>query len=493
MISKNHIEQLFKITNKYVLLISLVIIVFVLPHTVMGKEIATLNPQSEKEIDITIYNSDLALIRESRLIALDEPVDKLAWSNVAIQVLPETAVLRDLVRPTQFSLQEQNFTYDKLTPARLLEKYIDKEITVVRTNPVTGAEMYETAVVLSVSDGLVLKFENRIETGVTGRLIFPVIPDDLYTKPTFLFTFNGGLTGKRHLELSYLTRGLSWQADYVAVLNDTDDLIDLNGMATVTNQSGLEYPRVNLQLIAGEVHQVHALAITAQKMPRMTASAEMADATQVANKPFLEYHLYRIPHATTLYDNQTKQISFLAVQAIPVRKEYQLQGDGIGFSNTFNSAPQKQKVDIRLSLQNQGEGLGLPLPKGVVRIYKKDYQGRQLFVGEDMIEHIPDKQSVFLKLGQAFDITAEKSQVDFSQVNQATPHGSIFEAAYRIVLKNAKKEAIAVKVQEDMTGDWEILSESIPHKKLTAKLIEWLVPVAAGGKTELTYRARFRY
>ncbi len=491
MISKNYLNQLFNIATKYVLQIMLVMMIFVLPHSVAGKEIAATVQQSG--IDITIYNSDLALVRENRLIFFDRNVDKLIWSDVAAQVLPQTAVLRDLTHLTQFRLQEQNFTHDKLTPTKLLEKYLGKEIVVVRTNPVTGFEVREVAIVLSISDGLVLKFKDRIETGTTGRLIFPEIPDDLYTKPTFLFLFKGDLTGEHHLELSYLTRGLSWQADYVAVLNNTDDLIDLNGFATVSNQSGRDYPRVNLQLVAGEVHRIQSQATIARKMLRMTASAEMVDAAQVANQPLLEYHLYHIPYATALYENQTKQISILAVQAVPVRKEYQLHGDETGFSNILNSTPQKQKVNIRLSFQNQGDGLGVPWPRGIVRIYKTDSQGRQLFVGEDLIEHIPDKQSVSLKLGQAFDITAEKLQVDFKQVNQAAPHGNIFEAAYRIVLKNAKKEAIVVQVQEPMSGDWEILSESVLHKKLTAGLIEWTVPVAANGETELTYRARVKY
>jgi len=491
IISKNHINQLFKIAVEYVSSAIMAMVVLILPCSAAGNEMTA--SEQQNGIDITIYNSDLALVRENRTVLLDRGVDKLTWSGVAAQVLAETAVLRDLSHPNQLRLQEQNFVYDKLTPAKLLEKSLGKEITVVHTNPVTGLEVREVAIVLSVSDGLVLKFEDRIETGVTGRLIFSEIPNDLHTKPTFLFSLNDDLTGQHYLELSYLTRGLSWQADYVAVLNDADDFIDLNGLATVTNHSGLDYPKVNLQLVAGEVHRVQSAVTTSRKMLKMAASAEMADIAQVTNESLLEYHLYHIPHAIALYENQTKQISFLAARAIPVIKEYRLDGEGAGFSNIVNSTPQKQKVNIRLSFQNQGGDLGVPLPRGTVRIYKKDSQGQRLFAGEDWIEHISEKQFVTLKLGQAFDIETEKLQIDFKQVNQDALHGNIIEAAYRIVLKNAKKEAIVVQVQEPIPGDWEVLSESLPHKKLTAGLIEWRVSVAAGGAAELTYRVRVRY
>ena len=491
MISKNHINQLSKIAVGYALSAIVAMAVLILPNQANGNEMAVSGQQDE--IDITIYNSDLALVRENRTLLLERGINKLTWGGVAAQVLAETAVLRDLTHPNQLRLQEQNFVFDKLTPDRLLEKYLDKEITVVRTNPATGLEVREAAIVLSVSDGLVLKFEDRVETGITGRLIFPGIPDGLHTQPTFLFLLSGDQTGKRDLELSYLTKGLSWQADYVVILNDADDFIDLNGLATVTNHSGLDHPRVNLQLVAGEVHRIQSVMAASRKMLRTAAAAEMADASQVTSEPLQDYHLYRIPHATALYENQTKQISFLTAQAIPVVKEYRLDADGAGFSNIFNSASQRQKVHIRLNFQNQGEGMGVPLPKGIARIYKKDSQGQRLFVGEDWIEHISEKQFVTLKLGQAFDIEAEKSQVDFKQVSQDALHGNIIEAAYRIVLKNAKKEAIVVQVQESVPGDWKVLSESLPHKKLTAGLIEWKVSVAASSAAELAYRVRVRY
>lgn len=447
--------------------------------------------QDQESIAITIYNENLALIKDSRKVILDQDINRLAWRDVSAQIRPETALLRNLTAPSKFRLLEQNFDFDLLTPAKLLEKYSGKEITVIRTNPMTGSEMNEAATILSTNDGVVLKFNDRIETGVPGRIIFPGVPENLRDKPTLLVSLLNPSQGKHDLELSYLTQGLSWHADYVVALSETDNSLNLNGLVTLTNQSGIAYYNANLQLVAGDINRVQPEQRIARKM--MTLAAEAADAAQMKEESFFEYHLYTLQHPTTLSENQTKQVALMSALNIPFNKEYLLQGADYYYSGKHDTISQKHKIHVFINFRNKGEGLGIPLPRGVIRVYKKDLQGNSQFVGEDRIDHTPSNEHIRLKLGSAFDITADKIQTDFQQIAGTVRHTSVFETAYQITLKNAKKEAVTVQVQEPIPGDWEVISESLPHVKLNAGLVEWKVPVAADSEAKLIYRVRVRY
>lgn len=455
----------------------------------LGEKISTAADQ--KEMAVTIYNDNLALVKDTRKIRLDRDFNKLAWREVSAQMRPETAQLRNLSNPAGFRLQEQNFDFDLLTPQKLLEKYIGKDVTVIRTNPATGAETRETASVLATNGGVVLKFADRIETGFPGRLAFSGVPDNLRDKPTLVVSLVNPSAGEQGLELSYLTGGLSWRADYVAELNERDDRLDLNGWVTLTNQSGAAYPNARLQLVAGDVNRVR----DAQPLPRgvMTMAAKVADASGMKEESLFEYHLYTLQRPTTLAENQTKQVALMSASAVPVEKEFLLEGANYYYSGPYGELGQKLKVGVFLEFRNKGEGLGVPLPKGVIRVYKKDGAGNAQFVGEDRIDHTPKNESVRLKLGEAFDLTADKKQTDFQKLAGSGRYNYVFESAYQIVLKNAKDEAVAVTLREPMPGDWTMISESLPHTKVAAGVAEWKVVVPAEGKTTLTYRVRVRY
>ncbi len=445
----------------------------------------------QKEMAVTIYNDNLALVKDTRKIRLDRDFNKLAWREVSAQMRPETAQLRNLSNPAGFRLQEQNFDFDLLTPQKLLEKYVGKEVTVIRTNPATGAETRETATVLATNGGVVLRFADRIETGFPGRLAFSGVPDNLRDKPTLVVSLINPSAGEQGLELSYLTGGLSWRADYVAELNERDDHLDLNGWVTLTNQSGAAYPNARLQLVAGDVNRVR----DAQPLPRgvMTMAAKVADASEMKEESLFEYHLYTLQRPTTLAENQTKQVALMSASAVPVEKEFLLEGANYYYSGPYGELGQKLKVGVFVEFRNKGEGLGVPLPKGVIRVYKKDGEGNAQFVGEDRIDHTPKNESVRLKLGEAFDLTADKKQTDFQKLAGSGRYNYVFESAYQIVLKNAKNEAVAVTVREPMPGDWTMISESLPHTKVAAGAAEWKVVVPAEGKTTLTYRVRVKY
>ena len=445
----------------------------------------------QHSVAVTIYNDNLALVKDARRVSLLSGANQLAWREVSAQMQPETAQLRNLTNPEGFRLQEQNFDFDLLTPQKLLEKYIGREVSVIRSHPTTGVETRETATVLSTANGVVLKFADRIETGVPGRLAFPGVPETLRDKPTLVISLINSKAGPQNLELSYLTGGLSWRADYVAELNTNDDRLDLNGWVTLTNQSGAAYPDARLQLVAGDLNRVR----DAQPVPRsmMTMAAKVSDAAEMQQESLFEYHLYTLQRPTTLKENQTKQVALMSAAQVPVKKEYLLAGANYYYTGQHGDLGQKIKVGVFVEFNNKGAGLGIPLPKGIIRMVKKDSLGNVQFVGEDRIDHTPKNETVRLKLGDAFDVTADRKQTDFQKLAGTSRTNAVFESAYEIVLKNAKPEAVTVTVREPMPGDWSMVSESQPHTKAASGTAEWQVKVPAEGKAVLTYRVRVRY
>mgnify|MGYP002260627708 CR=1 FL=1 len=450
------------------------------------------NASDQRSVAVTIYNDNLALVKDARRVSLVRDLNQLAWREVSAQMQPETAQLRNVSNPAGFRLQEQNFDFDLLTPQTLLEKYIGREVGVIRTHPGTGVETREAATVLSTHDGVVLRFaDGHIETGVPGRLAFPGVPAALRDTPTLVISLVNPTAGAQNLELSYLTSGLSWRADYVAELNADDDRMDLNGWVTLTNQSGAAYANAKLQLVAGDINRVR----DAQAAPRatMAIAAKVADAAEMQQESLFEYHLYTLQRPTTLAENQTKQVALMSAGRVPVRKELLLEGANYYYSGQVGEIGRKIKVGVFVEFDNKGEGLGVPLPKGIVRVYKKDSQGNAQFVGEDRIDHTPKNETVRLKLGESFDVTADKKQTDFQKLGGTGRFNYVFESAYEIVLRNAKPEAVTVTVREPMPGDWTVVSESQPHTKAASGSAQWKLSVPAEGKTTLSYRVRVRY
>jgi hypothetical protein len=462
--------------------------------------VAVAAPQNEKlttradqrEVAVTIYNENLALVKDTRKVKLDRSLNQLAWREVSAQMRPETALLRSLFHPAGLRLIEQNFDFDLLTPQKLLEKYAGREVTVISVNPATGVEKRENATVLATNGGVVLKFADRIETGVPGRLAFSGVPDNLRDKPTLVITLDNAAAGEQNLELSYLTGGLSWKADYVAELGEKDDRLDINGWVTLTNRSGTAYPSAKLQLVAGDVNRVQDEMARGRPVPTM-AKAAMADAAEMSQEALFEYHLYTLERPTTIADNQTKQVALMSAASVPVKKELLFQGQNYYYSGQYGELGQKLKAGVFVEFTNKGEGLGIPLPKGIVRVYKKDSKGNAQFIGEDRIDHTPKNETVRLKLGDAFDVTADRKQTDFRKLAGTSRYNYVFESAYQITIKNAKSEAVTVKVSEPMPGDWQMQSESHPHTKAASNTAVWNISVPAEGKAVLTYRVLVKY
>jgi hypothetical protein len=443
-------------------------------------------------VAVTIYNDDLALVKDRRRVELPTGRLELAFRDVSARIQPETALLRSLADEGGLRLVEQNFDFDLLTPAKLLEKYVGRTVRVIRTHPTTGEDTAEEAEVLAASQGVILRVGNRIETGMPGRIVYPEVPANLRDRPTLVMDLENGVTGPQEVELSYLTGGLSWQADYVGELGTEDDRLNLTGWVTLENISGATFPQARLQLVAGDVHRVSEGPAVRPMMEDARLMA--ADPAPMAEEALFEYHLYTLDQPTDIADNQSKQVALLRAAGIPVTKQLLLRGSPYYYRRGSGELGTRLKAAVYLELSNtEAANLGMPLPKGTVRVYKADSAGNAQFVGEDEIDHTPKNEKVRLRLGEAFDVTADKKQTDFKKLSGFGPWQYQLESAYEIVLKNAKPEPETVRVEEPVPGDWEMLTESHPHEKGDAHTAVWQIDVPAEGQVALTYRVRVRF
>jgi hypothetical protein len=468
-----------------------------LPSLLVAQEAQT-TLKDQKALAVTIYNDNLALVKDTREVRLPRGEARLAFQEVSAQIRPETALLRNLTHPKDFWVAEQNFDFDLLTPQKLLEKYVGEKVTVVRSVPnESGAgarEVREEATVLATNNGTVLQFADRIETSVPGRLIYPKVPGNLRARPTLVISLNSGADRAQQLELSYLTGGLSWRADYVANLAPDEKTLDLSGWVTLTNQSGAAYPNATLQLVAGDVNRARERRTDNVAFLSAGVAKAAPPAPRMAEESLFEYHLYTLDRPTTLAVNQTKQVALLSASGVPVRKEYLLQGQNYYYSGSYGDLGEKQKVGVFVEFDNkESSRLGMPLPKGIIRVYKRDSEGRAQFVGEDNVDHTPKNELVRLKLGDAFDVTAKRKQTDYKSLGRQGKFGYVHESAFEVELKNAKKEPVTVNLLEPMPGDWEVLQSSHTPTKEAAGTARFKVTVPAEGSATLTYRVRVRW
>lgn len=466
------------------------LLLWVTVATAASEEIrSTLDDQ--QEVAVTIYNDDLALVRDQRLIKINAGENHLALRDVAARIRPETALLHNLDHPHGLTLLEQNFDYDLLSPEKLLEKYVGRGVRVLHIDPQNNQERSENAVILS-ANGPVLLIGDRIESGAPGRIVFSELPAELRDRPTLVTTFTSRETANDRLELTYLTGGLSWQADYVALLTEEEDRLDLSAWVTLNNQSGTTYRNARLQLVAGEVNRVQAAVPMLMKSMMARGVADQEEG--IREEGLFEYHLYTLDRPTTIRENQSKQLALLSANGVGVVKAYELRGEEYLFMARQPDIDKKLKIAAWLTFSNREENrLGLPLPQGIVRVYKKDAAGHPQFVGEDKIEHTAKNESVRLLLGNSFDLTAERSQTDYKKLATNERDRLAAEIAFRIVLRNAKAERVTVQIIEPIPGEWEILSESSPHRPDTGQSAIWTVSIPAEGEATLIYRVRVHY
>ena len=444
---------------------------------------------AQKAIAVTIYNADLALVKDLRTLSLAQGENRLAWRNVSVQIRPETALLNETTGKLPVAMLEQNFDFDLLTPQSLLKKYVGRGVRVIRTND-AGERTVEEATVLAANDGVVLRYPDRIETDVVGHLAYPDVPANLRDLPTLVLHLDAPAAGEGAFELSYLTSGLSWKADYVADLAPEAGTIDLNGWVTLTNASGIPYRKALVQLVAGEVHQV-AEAMPAPPLARGMAMAQ--EAAMPREESLDQYHLYTLPRPTDIGNNQTKQVALLSAPRVPVVRELVVRGQSYTYRAQSADGWTKLPVASMLSFVNKDGSLGIPLPKGVVRVYSKDSRGNAQFVGEDAIDHTPKGETVKLKLGESFDVTARRKQSSFKKLSGTSAFNYAFEVGFEMELKNARAEPVTVKVLDELPGEWTMIRTSQPHTRESASLASWQVQVPAEGSANLTWLAQVRF
>lgn len=455
----------------------------------VGPDSLSTTLDDQTNVAITIYNVNLGLVKDQREIKLGTGMSELRFMDVASQIIPTSVHIKSIARPGSILVLEQNYEYDLLNPQKLLEKYVGKDVKLYYRNPYTEREEIVVATLLSNNGGPIFKIGDEITFGYPGRIIFPKVPENLISKPTLVWLLENDLKKPQKLEVTYLTNGINWRADYVVTLNDKDDRADLSGWVTIDNKSGTTYNNGKIKLVAGDVNRVRDDRAYRDKMIAYAAAEAAARKPQFKEEEFFEYHIYTLQRPATIKQNQTKQISLISAGDIPVHKELLYYGASHYFRSRHGEMISNQKIGVFLEIANKKENnLGVPLPKGTVRVYKHDSENSLQFVGEDSIDHTPKDEKVRVKLGEAFDVVGSRKQTDWKKVAYDT-----YEAAFEISLRNHKKEDAVVRVIEPIPGEWKILNTSHKYEKTEAHTAEFNIRVPKDKETKLAYRVRMRF
>lgn len=440
--------------------------------------------ESRQDLTLTVYNQNLGLVSEIRRVEIPAGETLLAIEDVSAQMQPETVLLS----APGLRIIEQSLDADLLTPQRLLEASLGRKVQVIRRHPETGEDQVVEATVLSLAGGLVLQIGERIETNPSGRIAFTGLPAGLRSAPALLARVLPAQAGATELRLDYLTAGLNWRADYVARLNAASDRLDLSALVTLTNTTDSDFEGATLRLVAGEVNQGPrpqpprpVLMARQASMADRAPAPEMSEAVAAADR-----YVYSLARPVTLKRQETKQIPLMSAQNVKVVREYRFEGLVNGHPGLEEIGPVNAAIILELE-NDPALGLGAPLPAGTLRVYGPAEAGANatLFLGADRLAHTPEGEKARLNLGQAFDVTARATRTVYERLSSR-----IYESGQRVVVKNAKDEAVEVVLAGQMPRGWTLQEESAPGVQDSANRISWRITVPAGGEAELTYRIR---
>jgi hypothetical protein len=452
----------------------------------------TTTEKDQSDLSVTVYNSNLALVRDVRQIRLQSGVFPLRFEDVAASINPATVHFRSLTDPAKLGVVEQNYEYDLLDPQKLLQKYVGREVTLVRAESDASSTKWVStkALLLSDNNGPVWKIGDEIVTGMSADSYrFPDLPGNLYSRPTLVWTLDNRGADAQRVEASYLTGNMNWSADYVLTVGRDEKSADLDGWVTLVNNSGVAYANTKLQLVAGEVHRT-AGGMEADRAVMLKSMAAAAPQPQFSQEGFSEYHLYTLGRRTSIQNNESKQISLLSGTSIPVEKYLSVEGQQYYYRNPQgigNAIPQPVKVFYRFKNDDKS-GLGMPLPAGTVRVYQADSKGGAQFAGEDSITHTPKDESLRIYVGNAFDVVCERKQMDYKKLAS-----NLYEMEYQITLRNHKDGPVTVEVREPVGGDWEVVNSNFKWTKLDSTTIGFSIPVEKDGTQTLDYRVRVKW
>jgi hypothetical protein len=464
--------------------IVLFLVVFATPAFAETVSVSTLSDQSS--VNLTVYNMGRGLVKDVRKLTVPVGQGELRFMDVASQIMPQTVHVKSLTETDKFRVLEQNYEYDLISRSKLLDKYVGQKIKLSAWNQDQDKQTLSEATLISNNDGGVYDINGEIYLGYPGYAVLPRLPENLIAKPTLTWLFDNEQALSQDVEVSYMTNGVTWSADYVLVVNKDDSAGDLAGWVTVDNQSGAMYQDAQLKLIAGKPNVVQAQSPGRNRVNKeMMMLADSAGGSQFQEESLFEYHLYDLQRKTTIKDKQTKQISLLESAGIPLNKTYVVNNNDSNYYWQENAATRKLPVKVGVSFKNsESDHLGMPIPAGIVRLYKQDKKGGQQFIGEDRVEHTPKDEQVKLKVGEAFDVVAEKKQVAFRRISNRTT-----ETETEVTIRNHKDEDVVVNVEELFYGmsEWDVLRSSLEYKKKDAQTLTFDVPVSKNGEAVVAY------
>lgn len=450
---------------------------------------------AENGVALTVYNQGSALVQDRREFTFVEGFNEFAFDDVAAQIDPTSVLFKSITEPEGLTVLEQNYEYDLVGSSALLSKYLDQTIEVMTKD---GDEYSGT--LLSARDDVILQAPNGevsiVRLSEIQQFSFPQLPDGLITKPTLRWRIMAEDDGDQEVEITYLTRGMSWSADYVVLLNEDETRLDLDGWVTLNNTSGATYLDALLKLVAGDLQRVADPGLAAQDM--LLEAAEATRAAPVEQREFFEYHLYEIPRPVTVKNNETKQIEFVSSSNVAAEKFFVYDGAQCrsnrwyctfyGYPQTDPSYGVASNPKVMVMVEFDTEEIEADLPKGRVRVYQEDVDGAALLVGEDAIDHTPEGERLRLYVGDAFDIVGERIQTDFER-----PSENSLQETYEITLRNHKDEAVEVRVVEHLFrwSDWRIRNASDDFSELDSSTIEFRVQIPADGEHTISYTVRY--
>ncbi len=449
-------------------------------------------------VALTVYNDNFALVKESRTIKLDKGITPINMEDVASGIDPTSILFKSLTAPNGVSILEQNYQYDLINPENILNKSIGQRLTF--TNYDQSGKPYTTSGVLlnqmKYGDGVIKTDDGKVVLRASGQISLEKMPEGLKSKPTINWLISTEQPGEHKTELSYITSGLKWNADYVALVNADDTKADISGWVTMNNQSGATYNNAKLSLIAGDVRRVRENnSIRAYDLD--SSLLDKSNRSQFQESSFFEYHMYKMDRPTTIADKETKQLSLLNASGASVTKELIYDGRGAWFRRWYypgrtgepgagSDTSTYHKVNVVMVLNNSKDNnMGIPLPKGKVRVYKLDQDGSQQFVGEDIIDHTPKDEKIRLYIGDTFDVIGEYKRTNYSKIS-----ASVIEESFEVVIKNHKETSVDVRVIDHAWGDWKITQSNTNSIKKDATTIELPVSIPANSEKIVTYTIR---
>ncbi|MBI4429196.1 MAG: hypothetical protein HY562_08755 [Ignavibacteriales bacterium] len=474
------------------------------------------SPQIAEErttVDLTVYNMNLALIREERNINLERGMNRVVVPDIPATIDGTSLHFTSKSDASGVRVLEQNFQYDLVHQAKLLAKYIGKDVEFVRLNEqnkqeytvkgrllATGWQQQQGGNQYYFGGQMIAAVNGKIEINPSGRLVLPSLPEGLILKPQLEWLVNATKAGRHKTEISYLANQLSWNCDYVAVLNATDTQLDLTGWVTLKNNSGTTFKNAGLKLVAGDVNIVRQPDYEA--MNGLAMRSQIATPPQFAQKELFEYKLYTLQRRTDVADNETKQIELTSAKNVTTKKVFVYDGLTGSWRSWYRNYSYRDqgsfgqqsntKVGVFLMFKNEEKArLGIPLPKGKVRVYKKDDEGKEQFIGEDQIDHTPKDEELRLYLGNAFDIVGSRVQKEFKTVVS----GHVYDETFEIKVRNHKEDAVEVLVYEHpwRWSEWEITKQSTESEQVDQSTVKFPVKLKKGEEKTLTYTIRYSW